>query len=94
MATKQQEKQPEPEQQDQQERQRILSLIARNVTLGLGQPIDFIRMQVRPLWDDYFRVNVLVGPNVSSVKVAHSYFLHADGAGNILSANPKITKKY
>ena len=61
---------------------------------SLGQPGNFFRVQVRALWGDYFRVNVLVGPDIASVKVAHSYFLLADGSGNILSSNPEITKRY
>ena len=99
MVTKEQEKQSaESDKQEKQERQerqtKIIALISKNVTRTLGQPSNLIRVQVRPLWADYFRVNVLVGPDVASLKVAHSYFLLADAEGNILSANPMITKQY
>jgi hypothetical protein len=92
MATKQQEKQPTDS--EKQERQQMTALIGKNVLSTLGQPGNLIRAQVRTLWGDYFRVNILVGPDLASVKIAHSYFLSADAEGNILSANPKITKLY
>jgi len=92
MATKQQEKQTSDS--EKQERQQISALIGKTVLHTLGQPGNLIRVQVRTLWGDYFRVNVLVGPDVASVKIAHSYFLLADAEGNILSSTPKIVKKY
>jgi hypothetical protein len=92
MATKQQEKQPADS--EKPERVQMGAQIGKNVLSTLGQPSDLFRMQVRTLWGDYFRVNVLVGPDLASVKIAHSYFLLADGAGNILSSTPAITKKY
>ena len=93
MATKQQEKQPTAD-TEQQERQQLSALIGKNVMLTLGHPGNLNRVQVRTLWGDYFRVNVLVGPDVASVKIAHSFFLSTDGAGNILTSNPAITKQY
>ena len=48
----------------------------------------------RKLWNDRYRVNVFVGPVPSSAIVAHSFFLVTDGEGNIIAANPKITKRY
>ena len=47
-----------------------------------------------PLWDDTYRVNVFVGGDAATVKVAHSFFLKADRDGKILSSSPAITKKY
>jgi hypothetical protein len=38
-------------------------------------------------------VNILVGLDAASVKVAHSYFLVADSDGNILASTPKITRQ-
>jgi hypothetical protein len=92
MATKQQEKQPTNA--DKQERQQMSALIGKTVLSTLGQPSNLIRVQVRTLWGDYFRVNVLVGADVASVKIAHSFFLLTDAEGNILSSTPKIVKKY
>ena len=39
-------------------------------------------------------LNVFVGVDAVSAKVAHSYFLVADGDGNFLGSTPKITKQY
>jgi hypothetical protein len=62
--------------------------------LTLGQPGDLHRVQVRWLWEDHYRVNVLLGVDAASAKVAHSYFLVADGDGNILASTLKLLKRY
>ena len=50
-------------------------------------------VQVRLLWGNYYRVNVCLGPDAASVKVAQSYFLKVDGDGNIVESTPKITRQ-
>jgi hypothetical protein len=39
-------------------------------------------------------VNVLVGGNAASVTVAHSFFLEADGEGNVVAAVPALARRY
>jgi hypothetical protein len=92
MATKQQEKQPtEPGKQARPDRS---AMIGKGVLHILGQPKDLVCLQVRHLWDDHYRVNVMVGMDAVSARVANSYFLVTDHDGNIVSAIPKITRKY
>jgi hypothetical protein len=92
MPTKQEEKQEK--EQRKQERHLLNALIGKKVMHTLGQPGDLRGVQVRQLWEDHYRVNVLVGPDAASVKVAHSYFLVADGEGNVVATTPNITKHY
>jgi hypothetical protein len=80
--------------QEQQTRQQRKVAIGRHVMHTLGQPGDLYAVQVRDLWDDRYRVNVFVGLDAASAKVAHSYFLVADSDGNILASTPKITRQY
>ena len=68
--------------------------IGGQVMRALGQPGDLHRVDVRALWEDHYRVNVLVGLDAASVRVAHSYFLVTDGEGTILAATPAITRQY
>jgi hypothetical protein len=70
------------------------AVIRQHVMDTLGQPHDLYGVQVRHLWEDHYRVNVLAGVDAASAKVAHSYFLLTDGDGNILTSTPKITKQY
>ena len=70
------------------------AVIAHGLLNALGQPGNLHRVQVRPLWQDHFRVNVFVGGDAFSARIAHSYFLVADGDGNILAATPKIARQY
>ena len=92
MPTNQQDKQPTD--QEKRSRQQLHTLIGQNVMLTLGPPGTLERVQVRPLWDAHYRVNVFVGADAASARVAHSYFLVADGNGNIVSSTPQITKQY
>ncbi|HZY89899.1 MAG TPA: hypothetical protein VFE78_34070 [Gemmataceae bacterium] len=68
--------------------------IGGHVLRVLGQPGALHAVQVRQLWGDHYRVNVLVGADASSVRVAHSYFLVTDGDGNVLVSTPSITRQY
>lgn len=64
------------------------------VLAGLGRPPGLYRVAVRPLWENRFRVNVLVGTDVTTVRISHSYFVQTGPAGDILSAEPRITRLY
>jgi hypothetical protein len=70
------------------------AIIAKQVLDALGQPEELFQVQVRPLFPGRYRVNILVGLNAASVKVAHSYFLVSDSEGNILASTPALTKSY
>lgn len=92
MPAEQQEKPPvTPEKQDRQKRNAV---IGSHVIQSLGQPGDLQRVQVRPLWGNHYRVNVLVGADAASVRIAHSYFLVADAVGSVVTSTPKITREY
>jgi hypothetical protein len=68
--------------------------ITSQVMRALGTPGEFRSVQVRRLWDDRYRVNVLVGKDAASTRVVHSYFVVADETGNIVEANPAITRQH
>ena len=92
MPAKQQEKR-EAGQEKQKNREQD-AVVGNSVLHALGQPRDLHRVQVRRLWEHYFRVNVFVGVDATTAKVAHSFFLATDGEGKITSCTPTITKQY
>ena len=92
MTTKQQDQQLAD--QEKQERQQLSAAISKQVMRTLGQPGDLHSVQVRYLWDDHYRVNVLVGADATSARVANSYYLVADSEGNIIASTPEITRQY
>jgi hypothetical protein len=51
-------------------------------------------VQVRPLWANFFRVNVLLGETITCLTVAHSFFLQADGEGRVLESSPELVQRY
>jgi hypothetical protein len=92
MLTKQQSEQHKD--LERHKRETLNALIGERLIHTLGEPGDLIKVQVRPLWENYYRVNVLIGADAASVKVANSFFLQADGEGNIVLSTPTITKQY
>lgn len=93
MPNKQQCEQPKDEMK-QARRETLSNLISEQVLHALGTPIDLRNVQVRKVWDDHYRVNVIVGVDSGSVRVANSYFLKTDSNGKLIAATPKITKQY
>ena len=78
----------------QDERETLDKLIREQVIHALGEPIDLRGVQVRKVWGNHYRVNVLVGMNAASVRVANSYFVVIDSDGRLIAATPKITQQY
>jgi len=79
---------------EQNERAELKTRIKDQVISDLGQPPDLHGVQVRPLWDDYYRVNVLRGADVTCARIANSYFVQTDQDGKIVGTTPKITRQY
>jgi hypothetical protein len=77
-----------------EEAEQLHGIIGQLILDLLGRPPNLHRLQVRHLWADRYRVNVLVGADATCAKVEHSYFVVVDGAGNITASTPRITKKY
>jgi hypothetical protein len=85
----------EPERGSQRDEGGLLeAIVGDNVLEALGHPLGPHRVQVRRVWGDNYRVNVLVGPDVVSFVIAHSFFLTADGDGKILTSCPAIARAY
>jgi hypothetical protein len=68
--------------------------IRKQVMRSLGKPVDLLSVQVRPVGGERYRVNVVVGKDVASSRIANSFFLTADAEGNILLSSPKIVSVY
>jgi hypothetical protein len=64
-----------------EQQQKLDALIGKRVIDTLGKPGGLHKVQVRRLWDDHYRVNVLIGEDAASVTIANSYFLEADSDG-------------
>jgi hypothetical protein len=84
----------QPDDLERHKREMLYALIGEQVIHTLGKPNDLLKVQVRPLWEDHYRVNVFVGIDGVSARVADSYFLVADSDGNIVESTPTITKQY
>lgn len=87
---KPQEQQSEPQ---KQERQQLDSALGRSVVSCLESTGDIQRVQVRLLWQNRYRVNVYVGADAASVRIASSYFLVTDEVGNIIESSPALVRQ-
>jgi hypothetical protein len=70
------------------------ALIGEQVIHILGEPSHLFQLQVRRLWENSYRVNVVVGQDAMSARIANSYFVKTDSDGNIIDSNPAITRRY
>lgn len=68
----------------------LKELIRRQVVQKMGTLPELLGIHVRPLWNDRYRVNVVVGKEVSSSRITRSYFVVADEHGTIVKALPEI----
>jgi hypothetical protein len=50
-------------------RQTLNALVGEQVLHALGEPRNQLKVQVRPLWDGNYRVNVLVGADATNAKI-------------------------
>lgn len=73
---------------------RLEGLVTAAVMRTLGRPADLLRTSARRVSGNTYRVNVFVGPHAASARIAHSFYLEADGDGNILTSSPPVTKSY
>lgn len=69
-------------------------VIRAYVMRNLGYPANLFAVQVRHLWVDHYRVNILVGTDATSVTIRHSYFLVMGNDGTCLSSRPAIIREY
>ena len=70
----------------------LTGAVGRAVLTALGRPANFLRVSVRQITGDGFRVNVLVGPDAASARIAHSFFVTADSEGKVVASSPAIAK--
>jgi hypothetical protein len=82
----------ERDQRSEQEGGLLEAVIRDSVLSALGHPAGMHRVGVRRVWKDNYRVNVFVGADVTSLTIAHSYFLRADSDGKILTCCPAIVR--
>jgi hypothetical protein len=77
-----------------QRRDMLNDLVRKQVVRALGSPDDLLKMQVQPIGEDRYRVNVFVGKNYNSGRIADSFFLTTDEEGKILTSSPEIVRVY
>jgi len=70
------------------------ALVGEQVLHDLGQPRDLLKVQVRQLWDNTYRVNIFVGVSAASARIVNSFFVVTDGDGNMIESTPRILRQH
>jgi hypothetical protein len=68
--------------------------VGKAVMAALGRPADFLRVTSRLVTADGHRVNVIAGSDPTTARIAHSFFVTADEAGNLTGSAPPIFRLY
>lgn len=68
-------------------------VIRNQVLRQLGEAPGKGRVQVRPLWDHFYRVNVMIEDDLGCVRIVCSYFLETDATGTIVASTPRLGKR-
>jgi hypothetical protein len=68
--------------------------IRTSILTSLGRPPGLYRVAVVPLWQDHYRVNVVIGPDPTSVCIPQSYFVVIGDDGTIIRSIPPIIRLY
>jgi hypothetical protein len=76
------------------ERPSVEAGVRNSVLAVLGHPAGLYAVAVRRLWANHFRVNVLIGSDITTVQIAHSYFVEVGAKGAIRKSTPPITRLY
>ena len=74
---------------EQHRREALNAVIGEQVIHVLGEPDNLLQTQVRFLWKNSYRVNLLVGADGACSKVANSYFVKTDSDGKHPRVNPE-----
>jgi hypothetical protein len=82
-----------PDEVEQHQLETLHAVIGEQVLYALGKPDNLLKVQVRPLWEDRYRVNILVGQDAACARVANSYFVVVDSEGILTSCTPKIVRR-
>jgi hypothetical protein len=69
-------------------------VIRAGVLSVLGRPDRLLKVSVRALWGNNYRVNVWTGEGATADGISNSYFVTTDGRGTILRSEPPLHKQY
>ncbi len=76
------------------EASKATNAVGRAVMTALGRPTDFLRVTARRVTESTHRVNVIAGTDPTTARIAHSFFVTADDAGNVTGSAPPIVRLY
>jgi hypothetical protein len=76
--------------------ERTAQQVAHWVLEELGAPKDLLRVEAKPLWGNYYRVNIYctkdVGLTAKEVAVTDSFFVYRTEDGCL--SDPEVVRKY
>jgi len=97
---KKEKKEEEPKEEGFVLSSEFVAHVEEQVLMRLGVPDDFVRVAVKPLWENRVRVNVYVKDErkkgfsglFASIRISDSFFLIISPEGGILKSLPEIKR--
>jgi hypothetical protein len=74
--------------------EQLAAAVSASVINILGSPSNLFRVSAVRLWGDHYRVNVQIGSDPVSIRIAHSFFVAVDEKGNVRESTPQIVRVY
>jgi hypothetical protein len=68
--------------------------VEEQILRALGRPPGLCSVQVRPLWENRFRVNIFAGGDLLSAKITDSFFVVTGSNSRIAHTAPPVTRRY
>jgi hypothetical protein len=84
----------ELERYQKKENTRQEALVGERVLHDLGKPRDLLQVQVRPVWENTYRVNIFVGASAASARIVNSFFVVTDADGKVIESTPRVSRQY
>lgn len=79
----------------------VVEHLERQVLERLGEPENLHKIAVKPLWDRFYRINVICEEEAAGIRMAlseyritDSFFVRVSPEGGIIRSEPEITKRY
>ncbi len=87
----------ETKEQEKKNKDLINERIKEYVFENLGQPKNLYRLDIRSLWENFYRINMWSVDSSSIIEtyvLSDSFFIEISEGGEVIACNPEIKRRY
>lgn len=88
----------EKESKEELQEKKTKAIIEKYILDNLGRPKNYYQTQVKPLWANFYRVNIVIAIKekesmVVEYSISDSFFMKLE-EGEVVTCEPKIQRRY